>query len=456
MPALLPTDIMNGLNQVNVLNPIQAAQARAMLEQTQLKNQGIPAENAQMLLQNTGMQQGNERFAASTPDILAQLRFKTGADQDQAPVNKLAAKEATLKGTILDQLSPAFGGTAQPPQAPEAAQMGPQSVPEAESAAMKLLHPNAATGGIQDKPLSELRKMVSGAGPMSDYMGGMLKPTMDYKSLHEEVIPAISEMAEVSKMPGASREEARLKAAAISAIDAKYPMAVDNPKYKDAKATAMPKNPDVVFNPAGMANVNAKLKGTLITDFAKERKDYNTKANAYVTARGIQNSDAWGSGTGDQNLMDQMIIAETGKPPTEAQYYEQAKKYGFLDAIDLISGKIRSDAKLSNKVRNNIMSDLESQAKINQQIYQAAITHTSERARKNEIDPADILETGGNMDMTDSLLTHPVQKPASPGSARPAAVRIKRAQEYMALPVNSPLRTPDHEAAAKKILGLVQ
>lgn len=186
MPPLLPSDIMNGLNQVNVLNPIQAAQARAVLEQTQLRNQGIPAENERTVLENKGIPARNQQTELqniglglhnsqtekSMPDILAQLGLKTQGDQADLPGKQLEGDKNTYRKKTFDE---AIAPQAAPSPQPEMNGQGPL---------MSLMNPAPQPAAAQAAP----------AGTLLDRLKGMdLNGLRDMKMKDQQTGDALKE-----------------------------------------------------------------------------------------------------------------------------------------------------------------------------------------------------------------------------------------------------------------------
>lgn len=202
-------------------------------------------------------------------------------------------------------------------------------------------------------------------------------------------------------------------------------------KYKDAQAgaqgagiTVVPTTDGVkIFDKRGKEITNAgkaipkpgagqsRTQASLINDNKSERELYDKKAAAYITANGIKEAKTadgtpvWGSGTGDQNLIDQLIIMETGKAPTKAQYENTATKYGLGDYIDKISGKLSTDAKVSDKVRNLIWADMQSQAKQNATAYDTSLQFIANTAKANGYDSAQVVIPSGYRDMVHGILS---------------------------------------------------
>lgn len=154
-----------------------------------------------------------------------------------------------------------------------------------------------------------------------------------------------------------------------------------------------------------------RTQASLINDNKSQRELYDKKAAAFVTANGIKEAKApdgtpvWGSGTGDQNLIDQLIIMETGKSPTKAQYENTTTKYGLGDYIDKVTGKLTSDAKVSPKVRDLIFADIMSQAKNNSDAYEVALQNIANTAKANKFDSAQVVIPSSYRQMVKTMLS---------------------------------------------------
>jgi hypothetical protein len=160
------------------------------------------------------------------------------------PVLQQQGRQAEIGMGFLDQMFP----KAQPQVPPHLAAFGPQPEPQAPMG-----------NAFADKSLADLRALKSNAGPVGEFLGGYVDPIIAQKSMAEEMTPALQEIATIAKMPGGTKEQLRDKSAALSAIAAKYPSLVSDPKFKEAIDIANPKNSDVIFNPF-MAGVRADTK----------------------------------------------------------------------------------------------------------------------------------------------------------------------------------------------------
>lgn len=329
------------------------------------------------------------------------------------PVKQLEGKQAGIESGYLDQI---FPGQQQSPSLPPQYQSGPPM--SRESDAQQAQIPPAAQNQFASKSLAELRQLKAGAGPTGEFLGKFIDPIINQKSLQEEVLPAIQELSQVANMAGGKKEDARAKAAAIAAIENKYPMVVDNPKFKEVKASVMPKDTD--FNPAVMMGVNNRLVGPFLTDWRDSRTKYETQyGQPFLQIQGIKNSKAYGTSLGDQSMIDKLIIMETGTKPTEAQYANLSQKIGFADMFDIAAGKFKQGQQLSSKMRKSLESEIEEQARIGHQAYTENMAQAKEEARLNGLDPESVIRPGGSFGQVDAHMKR-TAKPESPVAAKPA------------------------------------
>lgn len=214
-------------------------------------------------------------------------------------------------------------------------------------------------------------------------------------------------------------------------------IAVDKPAPK----------PEKVGNVAG-----AMQSRSLLSDWGKSRFDYEKAAKPYLALKAIKNSPSYGTGVGDQSMIDKIIMIETGKVPTEAQYFQFAHNLGIEDKIDRVTGRLKAGAILGQEARDNIEHQADEQMKIAHDAYNTDYSQAEGMARQNNIDPAKVLRKGGYHDEVGKMLSAKAAGAAPASNASPE--KIAKAKQYMALPPDSPYRTPAHDAAAKAILGI--
>lgn len=309
--------------------------------------------------------------------------LENDAMRAKVPVNNLSGQQAGIESGILGQMFPGFG-QAQPP-----------------STTMPPPMQNQFAG----KTLAELRQMKMDAGPASDFVGKMIDPMIKGRSETEEVAPALKEISAAASLPGGTREEARAKAAALSGVIAKYPLIAGDPRLKEAITAAMPKNPDVVFNPIGQNAVDARLIGTYLTDWRGIKNNYEKVAQPYLAIQGIKKSSAWGTGVGDQSLIDKLILLETGKVPTEAQYFQFAHNLGFEDKIDKLTGKLVKGAILGENARQQMLNEAKEQMNLAHEGYDHSANEQTEIMQAAGANPATVVHKGGYYNEVGKALT---------------------------------------------------
>jgi hypothetical protein len=143
---------------------------------------------------------------------------------------------------------------------------------------------------------------------------------------------------------------------------------------------------------------------SLMTDSRAARTDYEKAAKPYLALKGIVKSPAYGTGLGDQSMIDKLIIIETGKVPTEAQYFQVAKNLGIEDKIDKLTGRIKTGEIMGPKARANLMAQAEEQMRISHDAYNSDYSQFTDMARENGANPAAVSRRGGAYEMVDKYL----------------------------------------------------
>lgn len=218
-------------------------------------------------------------------------------------------------------------------------------------------------------------------------------------------------------------------------------------RLNDARIAAMNRQGNQNSPPIGGALANRSL----LSDWAKSRFDYEKMAKPYLALKAIKDSPSYGTGVGDQSMIDKIIMIETGRVPTEAQYFQFAHNLGIDDKIDRVTGRLKSGAILGEDARRNIEAQADEQMKIAHSAYDTDYSQAEGMAKQNNVDPSKVLRKGGYYDEVGKKLSN-LEQPNQTASKDPA--KIARAKEYMALPPDSPYRTPAHDKAAKAILGI--
>lgn len=452
------------------LDEIQAAQAK--LDALKASTQGTEL--------------ANEYNQGSMTDRLAEQKAKTLGEGYQArsqglalPGQEVDARKAGLKSAFYDArgipaLPEALGGPAasvpqqvlpppylqRPPEAPQTnpnasgvnlpayLQRPPEAAPEQAQQAPNGLPPLPPYLANLDKmSLEELRAAKIQDQQFGNLAQEYIDPLIAQKSFREEYTPALNDLAIVQAMPQGSKEEVRLKNAALQGIVAKYPRITADTGFKEAVSTAKTASPD--FNPAAFAGVNSRLAGAFLTDWRDARNKYETQyGQPFLQIQGIKNSKSYGTSLGDQSMIDKLIIMETGTKPTEAQYANLSEKIGFGDRFDIFTGKFKSGQQLSAKMRQSLESEIEEQARIGHQAYTENLAQAKEEARLNGLNPDAVIRPGGSFGQVDE---HMKRTPISASaSGKYSAARIEQAKKYLADP-NAP---PAYKAKAKEILGI--
>lgn len=200
------------------------------------------------------------------------------------------------------------------------------------------------------------------------------------------------------------------KAVALSkAIAVIPPYMSASPQVKQWIADQKAEQQTQVFNPAAMANVNSRFYAPLLTDWRSAREKYEKQyGEPFLQIQGIKNSGAYGTSVGDQSMIDKLIIMETGKPPTEAQYSNLAHRIGFSDMFDIFAGKFANGQQLSAEMRKNLESEIEEQARIGHQAYAENMGQAKEQASLMNLDPNAVIRPGGSYGQVDD---HMKRKP---------------------------------------------
>ncbi len=139
----------------------------------------------------------------------------------------------------------------------------------------------------------------------------------------------------------------------------------------------------------------AVMLGSYLRDWSKSKFDYEKAAKPYLALQGIVKSKAYGTGIGDQSMIDKLIIIETGRVPTEAQYFQFAHNLGIEDKIDRVSGRLKSGAILGPDARQRMIDEADEQMQINHDAYDEELSQAKDQAGAAGIDPNKTIRTGG-------------------------------------------------------------
>jgi len=177
-------------------------------------------------------------------------------------------------------------------------------------------------------------------------------------------------------------------------------------------------------------NTNQRLIGSYLTDYRNTEKPYNTISSAYLALKGIKNSSAYGTGLGDQSMIDKLIMIETGKVPTEAQYFQMAQNLGIGDKIDKITGRLKTGEILGPTTRQNLENEAEEQMKIAHNSFKDAMGQQSDAMTAAGINPKTVVRPGGNFNAVDKYLQG---APAAAQTAKGPIAQPKTKAEFDAL-----------------------
>jgi hypothetical protein len=178
---------------------------------------------------------------AQEAERTSRLKLDNQGIEASLPVLQVAGKKAGIESGFLDKMFQ----VPKPNLPPYVAnQTGPVAQPEPA-----YQDGSAMANQFAGNSLAELRAMKAEAGPAWEFLGRFIDPMIKARSDAEETGPALQEITAAANMPGSTREQARSKGAALSAVLSKYPAISADPRIKEAIATAMPRNPDVMFSP---------------------------------------------------------------------------------------------------------------------------------------------------------------------------------------------------------------
>jgi hypothetical protein len=204
---------------------------------------------------------------------------------------------------------------------------------------------------------------------------------------------------------------------------------------------------------------------SLMTDSRAARMDYEKAAKPYLALKGIIHSPAYGTGLGDQSMIDKLIMIETGRTPTEAQYFQMAHNLGIDDKIDKVTGKLLNGSILGPTTRKNMMAQAEEQMKITHDSYINDLNQFQEMANENGVNVNAVSRRGGYYQtvdkylggqgenpLTDDTPTRKNSQKQTPESSTPPTTDPRKKLATLAL--KDPKATEAEKAQARKILGL--
>lgn len=200
---------------------------------------------------------------------------------------------------------------------------------------------------------------------------------------------------------------------AIAAIDKKHKDALESLEGSRLKNTIRhEKTMEDLYTRKAQAQADKKkedlgstrLTASYLSDWRHNMDAYEKAAAPYLAIKGIKNSESYGTGVGDQSMMDKLIMLETGHVPTEAQYKQMASNYGIVDILDKATGRIAEGAKLPQKVRNQIESEAEEQMRIVHDRHLALRDEKERQMISAGVNPESVLQSGEYFDKVGKML----------------------------------------------------
>jgi hypothetical protein len=159
------------------------------------------------------------------------------------------------------------------------------------------------------------------------------------------------------------------------------------------------------------------LENRFRVDWGKEKRAYETQAQAYMNLKGIQSSKTYGTGIGDQALIDEFVRLQTGGRPTEAQYAQAISSFGLGDLVNKITGKVKSGAKLSEQQRQDILAAADEQMKNNHERLLSLKDEKEQELRDSGGEPKHVFQSSKYFDQVGKYFKE------SPAAAAPSAVK---------------------------------
>lgn len=179
------------------------------------------------------------------------------------------------------------------------------------------------------------------------------------------------------------------------------------------------------------------------------------KADYENYKKAIASGDTQAIKVAQQGMVDKYITTSTGKSTGEAQFKNFIDGQGITNAMQNLGDKLVNGSMAPEKVFD-AMNDItmSTALKMNDKTKQANAMTRKQVEKENKshgfgIDPEALITHPEDMLTQDSAAF--AQKP---NAAAASPEKVARAKQYLALPANSPYRTPAHDAAAKAILGI--
>jgi hypothetical protein len=411
-------DLFSNQRKAFVSEPLADEQTQLQNAKLALQNKGIPADNAEKLLRNLGLDLANQKTQGTLQGDIAGTNAENQGRVASLPEYELKGQEAQLGKTFLAPLLQ----QSQPQQAPQsfgvlksdqngplasmfnpgqAQQPGQQPAPQGPQNPMEAL---AA------KPLAELRQMRASYGPEGDFIGKYIDPIIAKKSFAEEVAPAMQEISQAAQMPGGTKEEARLKASKISTIQAKYPHIINDPGFKDMVTTALTKNTDFnpIINIIGTLRPQMNAESRISGENQKQSGDYEkVKGPALAFAADYDNyKKQIASGNkqaikiAQQGMTDKYITTSTQKATGDAQFNNFIVGQGIQNALQNLGDKLKDGSMAPEKVFDTMRDITMATAdKFRQKVQQTNAMTRKQADKENK-------SHGFNID-PEALITHP-------------------------------------------------
>lgn len=346
MPALLPSDIIQGLQTTLIDNPLIAEEKRKKNLQQQLESDRYgaqtPDSNAQMALATEQARANLGRFNSETPDVLAQLGIKTNTDKLGIPVKEEEAKLAGVKSNILDERFP--GGKPTP---------------------IQQLAPDLPVGEQVQALKSKINqdKMYSGMGIP---VGPENENTLN-NLLASERAKAFSEIAAIPK--GGTKSSLRDQQTALENIAAKYPHLAGDQGFEKRITEAKPANAD--YNNLGLGAAQARTiqsdVNSLRSRSLENSKRYDIARKALDQGEGaykkyLENPNSPDAKATQQTIIDKFVQVSLQKSPTESQISLIQSWPGLENVVDKATGKIKEGKIVPDALVDGMMDNMRREA----------------------------------------------------------------------------------------------
>ncbi len=337
-----------------------------------------------------------------------------------APVKEAeAAKAKYLSQLLSGSLTP--GNQQAPAQGMQQAPQQPGTPPEASPMAAQ--QPAAQPVDFASK-IKSLRSQV----PTASIVGLDLSPQVEqaqrewWNSIRPQMQAIQDKYTQMGKNASPTEWATRVYNPMMNEVNRAIPAELQGlPEVKSFLSSDNFKQPpqpnNISFGMTGQILPQQKLnlEEDFRNDWSKEKKTYETQAQAFLNLMGAKNSKSYGSGVADQSLIDEFIRLQTGSAkPTQAQYNEALNTYGLGDMFDRLTGKMKDGAKLSPKQRDDIMNVAIEQMRNNQDRLLQNKSEKEGQLKRSGGDPANVFNSSAYWDKIGKYLEEP--KPSNPAN----------------------------------------